>query len=76
MLIWMIMNSTDIIVGLERKLDTQGEGTDWNHKKITWLILHHTPTATKQHSIELKMTLLSSERIISVDGVVKHRTLW
>lgn len=65
------MNSSDIIVGVSRELTDVGQNTKWNHKKLTWIITHNDGTHTRQHIVELLMTLISSERIVKVDGEQK-----
>jgi hypothetical protein len=41
-----------------------------------WVITHNGPLATKQHRVELQITILSSERVVLVVGIVKHRSMW
>lgn len=70
----MIMKSEDIIVGVEKALEEVEDS--WNRKRLRWLLTHHTPRHTTQHCVQLDMVLLSSERVVSVDGNVKLRQMW
>jgi hypothetical protein len=54
------MNNKDIIVGVSRTLEDIGQSAQWNKKLLTWVITHNTTNSTRQHCIELEMTLISS----------------
>lgn len=37
---------------------------------------HSTDQFTRQHEIQLDMTIVSSERVVSVDGTAKLKQMW
>lgn len=66
---------SDIIVGVERTLEDIGTLAKWNRKRLRWIITHNSPKQTRQHIIDLEMVLVSSERIVLVDGNERHRAM-
>jgi len=65
----------DIIVGVERTLVDIGPLAKWNKKRLRWKITHNTPNCTRQYVIDLEMVIVSSERVVKVDGEVKSKSM-
>ncbi len=65
----------DIIIGVDRTLTDIGELAKWNKKRLRWIITHNNSTITRQHIIDLEMVIVSSERVIKVDGEFRSKSM-
>ena len=63
------------VIGVSRTLTDIGPLAKWNKKLLRWVITHNTPNYTRQHTIDLEMVIVSSERVIKVDEQVKHTSM-
>lgn len=66
---------SDKIIGVDRTLTDIGHLAKWNKKRLRWVITHNTSTFTRQHTIDLEMVIVSSERVIKVDSETKHTSM-
>lgn len=77
-MIWVVLIynlMSEKVIGVSRTLTDIGHLAKWNKKLLRWVITHNTPTFTRQHTIDLEMVIVSSERVIKVDGQVKHTSM-
>ena len=63
------------LVGVDRLYTDDGLGDKWNKKRLRWIFTHHTPYRTRQHTVDLYMVLLSSERVVKVDEEERLRAM-